>query len=126
MNKKAIIIVGVIVVAVLIFVWYKKRSSSTTTNPTSTTVNPVTGQTSTGYVAAGQPVPQPVIDWINQHPTTGRTNAINSMPQWTLTDLNNLFTAVTQYFNVGRDIRTNAALNSAINTFVNKYGIVWS
>lgn len=111
MKRKTIIIVGVLVIAILIFLWIKNRKSATGattagtatgggasgstggTPATTTNTNPVTGQSTQQYTAAGgAEVPTAVTNWAKQGMgPANQAQFFKMLPSMTSSEINQLY-----------------------------------
>lgn len=133
MKKQYVLIGGLIVVGVLIYLWWKNKQSASTaatasqtgtgTPAVTTTVNPVTGQTTASYTSAGgNPVPTAITDYFKTLPPNNQAQAFKMLPQMTDSDIAQLSDIIMNVW--GKGASPNAAQTGFWNAWRKKYGIL--
>jgi hypothetical protein len=123
MSKQTKIMIGVGVAAVAAYLIYQKyyaTAATTTTLPTSggSTALPATTTPLPPWSdPANAAIVQSIQGWISQTPANWQTSINAYMPSASITDINNLYTVIQNYFNKGINLATNPSLATWWNTF---------
>lgn len=100
--KKYIIWVGIAVVIILLYLYYKSKAKPAA--PVVTTVNPVTGQSTTAATALNGTVevPKAVTDWANGLQPNNKAQFYKMLPTMTQQDIDGLYDIILNEWGANR------------------------
>lgn len=115
MNKKTMIIIGVVALGVIVYIIWKKKQQQApgvpstggvpapaSTPAVTTSTNPVTGQSTNSYTAAGgYPVPLAITDWAKTIAPNNQAQFFKCLPLMTSGEIDALYDIIINQWGKG-------------------------